>query len=165
MITLHRCPFAKHKIIGPHHIYPYLRFQVCPHRNRYFFKYNSPLKDYLTNHCRGFTSSSDSLYNINYLVIIIIKNCEDLGLIKPGGSVIQTTSYLRKAFKTTESILKLKEIRKRVVSQLEARAEKLYESSDYRYPIWCVDPEKFDLKSKINFFKHSYCSECLLDPN
>jgi len=163
MITLHRCPFIKQKVIGPHDRYPYLRFQICPHRNRYFFKHNSPLKNYLTKHCRGFIPSADSLYNINYLVIVIIKNCEDLGLIKPGGTVIQNTSYLKKAFKTTESFLKLREIRKRIVSQLEARAEKFYDSSHYSHPIWCVDPLKFGLKSKIDFYQYSHCSECSPD--
>jgi len=163
MITLHRCPISRHKKVGLHHRYPYLRFQVCPHRNRYFFKHNSSLKSYLTNHCHGFVPSPDGLYNINYLVIIILKNCEELNLIGPGGFIISTTSYLKKAFKTTEPCLKITEIRRRVISQLEAEAEKLYATHHLPYycnPLWCVNPKDYGLTTKIRPFRYSQdCSE------
>jgi hypothetical protein len=158
MITLHLNPVGKPKDIYNRdfsNVHPYLNFKLCPHQHRYPFKNKSPLKDYLLHHCQGFVPSSDDRYTINYIAVVIIKNCEELNLLKIRGSRIHATSFLKKAFKTTNTYLKLTEIRRRIVSQLEAEAEELYiyfNQYSYFYPIWCADPRKFGLNSNIRPF-------------
>lgn len=131
-----------------------ITFKACNHQNKYSFRHKSPLKEYLEKFCEGFVKSEDDTYTINYILIVLFANCavRELVYCETFNTRIKTTSHLKKAFKTTAKLIKIRGLRRRVIQQLDAPEEEWlmrYNPSVYLYPLWCIDESVDDLLKSL----------------
>jgi len=62
---------------------PYLRYRVCPHRERYsFINQQNLLLDYLETECYGWIRSHDEKYTINYILLVLFQTFRSKGMLE-----------------------------------------------------------------------------------
>src|SRR5574343_1318390 len=127
---------------------PRISYKLCPHQDKYSFCPNSPLKNYLENHCKGFVVDPSNTYTINYIVAILIANWSKRRLFSQNQDSVLATSYIKKAFRTTSAVIGIRGLRRRIVYQLDAEAEDYFMSIKpqlYIHPLWCLEQKDIEL--------------------
>jgi len=142
-------PFRRYYL---RHFGPRISYKLCPHQDKYSFCPNSPLKNYLENHCKGFVIDPSNTYTINYIVTILIANWGKRRLFSQNQDAVLATSYIKKAFRTTSAVIGIKGLRRRIVYQLDAEAEDYFlrvKPQLYDHPLWCLEPRDIELIASI----------------
>lgn len=134
---------------------------LCPHKDKYQFLPQSPLKDYLETHCEGFISDPENKYTINYIVLVLLANWGALRLILTTGKAVRATSYIKKAFATSSPVIGFTGLRRRIITQLDTKAEDSYLRQyvkAYNCPLWCLKNEELDILNSALLFNpaHSF---------
>jgi len=117
----------------------YLTYKVCLHRERYKFRNNAPLLEYLKNQCKGFIESNDQLYSANYIILILFVNWKYKSRLNHW--YIDLDDSTSKALRVNATQLTIFRIRRIVIKQLIApREDQLFASriGYYSTPFWCV---------------------------
>lgn len=132
----------------------WLVYSSCIHENKYKFKDNSPLEAYLRTKCHGFVQDSVKMYNINYILIILLSNWKYYKLIHD--RTIKTTIHIRRAFKLSRAkqndVIHSSQLRKMVVEQLDAPVEMRFLKEVhcfYTWPFWCLSESSIRLVNSI----------------
>ena len=120
-------------------------YTVCNHQQKYFFKQNSLLKNYLEEQCNGFIE--DSSYTLNYIIVVLLANWKELGLLYHCS--VRCTGRLRKVFKVHYKYLHLNTLRNLVRKHFrQPLQDREFERKHFRLsitPLWCVSPEILEL--------------------
>jgi len=134
------------------HLGPRIYYEACPHQDKYPFIPNSPLQNYLENHCEGFVKDDQDKYTINYLVFVLLANWKTRKLFSKKQDSVLATSYIKKAFRTTSAVIGIRGLRRRIISQLDTVAEDFFMRIDpdsYLVPLWCLDESDIEFLSEI----------------
>ena len=134
------------------HIGPRIHYEACPHQERYSFIPHSPLKNYLEKHCEGFVQDPEEKYTINYIVFVLLANWKARELFSKEQDSVLATSYIKRAFMTTSKVIGIRGLRRRVASQLDAKAEDFYmriDPNSYLVPLWCLTNEDIEYLGTI----------------
>jgi len=120
-------------------------YTVCNHQQKYFFKQNSLLKNYLEEQCNGFVE--DSSYTLNYIIVVLLANWKELGLLYHCS--VRCTGRLRKIFKVHYKYLHFSALRSLVRKHFrQPLQDREYERKYFCHSmglLWCVSPEILEL--------------------
>ena len=89
----------------------------CPYREKYPFRKESPLLEYLKRHCPVWIDDPENCYNTDYIVANFVKIVNDKGLLQDG--FLQCDQELKNIFKPPWSELSPRILRWLIENHLE----------------------------------------------
>ena len=152
-LTIFLVPGAKFCLTCPHIKDPLslenLCHHFCPYREKYPFRKESPLLEYLKQNCPVWSIDPENCYNTDYVVANFVKIVNDKGLLE--GGVLRCDQELKNILKPPWPDLQPKELRCLIESHLEIE-DRQKESLFSRYT--ALFPDNPDMDQLISSLSH-----------
>lgn len=131
----------------------------CLKGNKYKID-NALFEQYLIRHCPGFSIDLEGLYNINYLIIVLLANWQQHGLLSC--RYVYPEDHFCKAIGIKRIEIHFKRLRRLIVKQMEFDSLEeqglTHEYDLYHIPLWGVSFELLkELKLEYFCCKHKRC--------
>ena len=118
---------------------------LCPHREKYSFKPESRLQQYLQT-CTNWVQDPEQKYTVNFILLVLLSDLKSKDYITQD---IYSAEYfifchhrLQAALRTPSPILNVQKLRRHILGHLKHRESGIYDidqNSKYLVPFWCVD--------------------------